>query len=167
MQLAEKLGGDPDDQIPAPANYDELPDWIVRHFSGRLLLSPRALRGIKDAVYEEFDLVWKGLAALAREYRDLRLGAKEDSGELWEAKLVELGLECENAASDTSRGKYADEYEILDPFGSGKKRSFERDLKKGNSRDARYCLRIYFYWDEEHRQVVVGWLPSHLTITSS
>ncbi|MCC6546241.1 hypothetical protein IT570_03645 [Candidatus Sumerlaeota bacterium] len=167
MQLAEKLGADPDNQIPPPVDYGDLPDWVVLHFSGRLLLSPRALQGLKDAVYEKFDLVWKGLAALAHEYRDLRLGAKENSNELWEAKLVNLGLECENAVSETSRGKYADEYEIFDPFGSGKKRAFERDLKKGNSREARHCLRIYFYWDDEHRQVVIGWLPSHLTITTT
>ncbi len=35
-------------------------------------------------------------------------------------------------------------------------------LKKGISREARYCFRLYFCYDEETQQVVVGWLPSHL-----
>ena len=35
-------------------------------------------------------------------------------------------------------------------------------IRKGRDHDARHCLAIYFFWDEETRQVVVGWLPSHL-----
>jgi hypothetical protein len=40
-------------------------------------------------------------------------------------------------------------------------------VKKGNSREARNCLRIYFFWDEEREQVVVGHLPAHLTTSQS
>jgi hypothetical protein len=36
-------------------------------------------------------------------------------------------------------------------------------LKKGTSRESRHCLRIYFFWDEDSDQVVVGHLPDHLT----
>jgi len=35
-------------------------------------------------------------------------------------------------------------------------------LRKGTTKDDRYCLAIYFFWDDEKRRVVVGWLPSHL-----
>lgn len=32
----------------------------------------------------------------------------------------------------------------------------------GNTRDPARCLAIYFFWDPDTLQVVVGWLPSHL-----
>jgi hypothetical protein len=36
-------------------------------------------------------------------------------------------------------------------------------LKPGrNTRDPTRCLRIYFFWDDEEEQAVVGWLPGHL-----
>jgi hypothetical protein len=32
----------------------------------------------------------------------------------------------------------------------------------GNTRDPERCLRIYYFWDDESQQVVVGSLPGHL-----
>ena len=32
----------------------------------------------------------------------------------------------------------------------------------GNTRDPTRCLRIYFFWDDDEQQVVVGSLPGHL-----
>ena len=32
----------------------------------------------------------------------------------------------------------------------------------GNTRDPTRCLRVYFFWDDDERQVVVGSLPGHL-----
>ena len=45
---------------------------------------------------------------------------------------------------------------------TGTKRELDRHLKKGNSRNSRHCFRLYFFWDDEDEQVVVGWLTSHL-----
>jgi hypothetical protein len=56
-------------------------------------------------------------------------------------------------------GEQGDEYLTQH---NGRKRELDRHLKKGNSRDARYCFRLYFFWDEDNEQVVVGWLTSHL-----
>jgi len=36
-------------------------------------------------------------------------------------------------------------------------------LKGSSSREERYGFRLYFYWDEDTRQVVVGSFPGHLT----
>lgn len=35
-------------------------------------------------------------------------------------------------------------------------------LEKGPSRNAARNLRIYFFWDEEDAEIVVGYLPGHL-----
>ena len=36
-------------------------------------------------------------------------------------------------------------------------------LKSGNSREPRYCFRLYFFWSDQHKRVVVGSFPGHLT----
>ena len=45
----------------------------------------------------------------------------------------------------------------------GEKRVLAWHLKNGgNTRDPERCLRIYYFWDDETQQVVVGSLPGHL-----
>jgi len=43
----------------------------------------------------------------------------------------------------------------------------DRHLVKGTSRDPRFCMRIYFFWDDEENVVVVGHLPGHLTTAAT
>lgn len=55
-----------------------------------------------------------------------------------------------------------DSYFVQYPPGATQWKFLELHLKKGTSKDVRFCLRIYFFWDEEIQLVVVGWLPNHL-----
>ncbi len=48
-----------------------------------------------------------------------------------------------------------------------KKKLLEHHLCKGSDRDERFCLRIYFFWDEKLKRVVIGWLPGHLDTRST
>jgi hypothetical protein len=49
----------------------------------------------------------------------------------------------------------------------GTRTFLERHLKRGNARDERRCLRIYFFWDKREQVVVVGHMPDHLTTRQS
>ena len=40
-------------------------------------------------------------------------------------------------------------------------------LCKGNARDPRFCMRIYFFYDENTQKVIVGHMPSHLPTSTS
>src|SRR5438445_626067 len=66
------------------------------------------------------------------------------------------------AISDTRRGGHSDQYFLQWPPDSIEKRRLEFHIGRGTSKQTRHTLRIYYFWDEERRQVVVGWLPSHL-----
>lgn len=77
---------------------------------------------------------------------------------------MKLSLKDEKAISTISAGEQGDEYYVT--IGD-KKHLLERHLTNGVSRDKRYCLRIYYYWDEDRNQVVIGSLPAHLNIRSS
>jgi hypothetical protein len=159
--LSEKTGKSVDADIPIPDSYESMAEWVRKYLAGRLMLHNRALRGIKDAAFEDVPLVYQCLLCLANEYRTMRMygGGKEE----FECRLQELHMEECRATSEIGVGKNDDEYEVRYPEHSNKKRILERHLRRGNSHDPRFTLRIYFFWDDETNQVVVGWLPSHLT----
>lgn len=160
-RLVDRTGRDPDAGIAIPDNYDDLPDWVGTHLAGRLVLHPRATRGIKDAPYEDVTLVYRSLLMLANEYRNMRLrrgGAKD----AFDARLHELGLRYDESISKSRAGEQGETYYVRYPIGSAHRRLLELHLRKGTTKDDRYCLAIYFFWDEETKQTVVGWLPGHL-----
>lgn len=99
---------------------------------------------------------------LAEFYYNKRIGLVTE--EEYQKELVRLCLKDEKAITLISAGEQGDEYYVTI---GGKKHLLERHLTNGVSRDRRYCLRIYYYWDEDRNQVVLGSLPAHLNMRSS
>lgn len=159
--LAVKTGQTPDAEIAIPQTYDDLPEWVEEHLVGRLILHPRARQGIKEAIYEEVSLVYQSLLLLANDYRDMRLGITGDK-ERWEAALQNLRLKFSGSIDRARAGEEGDTYFVRYPLHTERKEFLEFHLRRGTSHDHRRCLAVYFFWDAETQQVVVGWLPSHL-----
>ena len=160
--LNERTGGRSETDIEIPDSYEEMQDWVNEHLVGRLVLHSRALRALKDAVYEDVALVYKGLLLLANEYRNQCLG-RDAANEAFKAKCDQLGVSFARSISKGRAGEQGDEYFIRFPTGSSAKQFLEWHLRKGSTKDDRLCLGIYFFWDDGTQQVVVGWLPSHLS----
>ena len=161
-----EAGKSADSAVPVPDTYEGFAEWVERHLAGRLQLHPRAERGLEHARFQDVALVYRALLALAREYRDMRLRAPDDVEPklAWDAKLAELGLSIRRlhhrdrrrpGGGHLLRGLSA----RLIPGG---RRFLDSHLRKGKAKDDELCLAIYFFWDDEKREVVVGWLPSHL-----
>jgi hypothetical protein len=68
----------------------------------------------------------------------------------------------DRSISQERAGEQGEEYFVRYPTSSSPRRFLEWHLRKGSNKDARYCLGIYFFWDDDTAQVIVGWLPSHL-----
>lgn len=145
-----------------PNYYSEIPDWINNNFSGRIELLPRAVRSLKEASYKDINLVCRLIECLGTTYYGMRMNFNEK--ELYDNTLKQLGVEDLPAISDSSAGQQGDEYY---PIYNGKKHKLDRHLTKGNSRDPRECLRIYYFWDDDASILVIGSLPGHLKIKSS
>jgi hypothetical protein len=160
-RLAEKTGEDPDMSIEIPSDYEDLPDWVRKNLAGRLILHPRAIRGVRDACYENIELVYRSLLLLANEYRDMKLGY-DGAKEAFDRQMDTLKVECSRSISPERRGEQGDTYLVQYPSHTTNRRILEMHIRKGRDHDARHCLAIYFFWDEETQQVVIGWLPSHL-----
>jgi len=158
--LMAKTGEDPDDAAERPQRYEDIPTWVTKVLAGRLILHPRAENALKKAQYEDVGLVVEALLLLAREYRDARIGG--GSLKDFEAKAAALHLRFSGSIEKSRAGQEGEEYFVAYPFGSSHRRFLECHLRKGSSTDPRRCLAIYFFWDDDTRQVVVGWLPSHL-----
>ncbi len=161
LNLRQRSGETVEAEIEIPVSYADLPDWASRHLTGRLVLHSRALRGLKNADYEDVGIVYKSLLFLANEYRDQCMGcvgAKENVDKI----LGDLGLRLDRSITKERAGEQGDDYFIKYPTSSSRSCFLEWHLRKGSNKETRLCLGIYFFWDQDTQQIVIGWLPSHL-----
>ena len=146
------------EEIEIPKSLDSLEDWAEKHLGGSVELHNRAYRHAKQSVFEDAQLVYKALLLL----RDFYVPMKQVGGSKkkeYDKKLQELRLEETPCFAGDRAGEEGDNYWIR--FGS-QKFLLDRHLKQGNTRDPRFCFRLYFCWDDETEQVIVGSLPGHL-----
>ena len=141
-----------------PSSYQEVAAWIQSEFAGRIQLCGKALRGLREAKYENFELVCDIIELLATLYVDSKRGT-ESAWHKFEEEIIRWGVDFSKSISGTRAGEQGDEYFVTY---RGRRRFLEWHLKKGNSRDPRRDLRIYFFWDEEDEEIVLGYLPGHL-----
>lgn len=159
--LIRQNGESIDAEIQFPNNYKVMGDWVKEHLSGRLVLLPRAERAASKAVYSEVDMVYRALLILANEYRDSRMGTGTDTA--FREALAKYGMNFSGSIDKSRAGQEGGAYFVNYPIGSSQKSFLQFHIVKGTAHEDRFCMRIYFFWDDDTNQVVVGWLPSHLS----
>lgn len=163
LQSLETASGEAAD-TPIPNDLDELEQWAANHLAGTVELHNRALRGAKDSEYEDVSVIYQALLLLRDYYVPMRRQGGPELKQAFDQRCQELGIEEQQSFSGNRAGEQGDTYFIR----MGHRRvELDRHLKKGNSREPRYCFRLYFFWDDTTNQVVVGWLPSHLSTRAS
>jgi hypothetical protein len=150
--LEAKLGTTAETATSRPKDYDEVATWVEREFAGRMKLHRRALRGLKDAVFDDLKLVCDLLALLAFEYVDSKRGIR-DAWQRFDKGIQDRGVEYSKSISEKRAGEQGEEYFVRY---KGNRSFLEWHLKKGTSRDAARDLRIYFFWDDEELCAEVG-----------
>ncbi len=159
-----ELTSDEAADVPIPGDLAELEQWAATHLAGTVELHNRALRGAKDSEYEDVSFIYQALLLLRDHYVPMRRQGGVELKQAFDKRCQELGIEEQQSFSGNRAGEQGDTYFIR----MGHKRvELDRHLKKGNSREPRYCFRLYFFWDDTTNQVVVGWLPSHLSTRAS
>ena len=159
--LIRQNGESPDKEIPIPTNYKVMGEWVKEHLAGRLVLLPRAERAASKAEYAEVGMVYRALLILANEYRDSRMGTGTDKA--FRDALAQFSMNFSGSIDKSRAGQEGEAYYVNYPIGTDQRAFLQFHVVRGNSREDRYCMRIYFFWDEDTNQVVVGWLPSHLS----
>jgi hypothetical protein len=139
-----------------PRDLSGLEGW-ARANAERITVLSRALNAAKRSLYAEPVHVYQALELLAGPYREYRTGQRDRAG--FEEALNASGLRLAGSVGASVAGMHGEAYFVS----HGKQRRLlEQHLLRGGGRDERYCLRVYFFWDDETRRAVVGWLPSHL-----
>lgn len=159
--LIRQNGESPDKEIPIPTNYKVMGEWVKEHLAGRLVLLPRAERAASKAEYAEVGMVYRALLILANEYRDSRMGTGTDKA--FRDALAQFSMNFSGSIDKCRAGQEGEAYYVNYPIGTSQRVFLQFHLERGNRHENRYCMRIYFFWDEDTNQVVVGWLPSHLS----
>lgn len=148
--LVRSMGGDPNAAIPFPTTWEEFGDWFDDCLSGRVALTGSARRELSDAEFADVGLAAQCLCWLGGEYRDVRLrgGNPALHGRINDIADSVFNVPCGGDTFDCSW--------------RGANRRVDWHIKVGgNTRDPRRCLRIYYFWDEDRRQVVVASMPGH------
>ena len=149
---------------PIPQDLDELEQWVAEHLAGTVELHNRALRAVKSSEYHDVSVIYQALLLLRDYYVPMRREGGEELKQAFDKRCKDLGIEEQRSFSGKRAGEQGDAYFIR----MGHRRvELDRHLKKGNRREPRYCFRLYFFWDDTTSQVIVGWLPSHLSTRAS
>lgn len=142
-----------------PASLSELRAWYERSpIKERLYITSKAIRAGEDSEYEKPEHVYVALDILGNQFfESKKIGANAASAKELELALNKAGLHLEFAGSNiTLKSKdYRVDYD-------GRKLTTDLHLTRGGGRDPRYCMRVYFCWDEKTQKCIVGWMPSHL-----
>jgi hypothetical protein len=142
-----------------PEDFSNIESWCQQHLSGAVAVHNRAMRAAKKTAFENVQLAYQALLLLRDYYVPMKRGGGLDKKKSYEEACAKLGLSESPSFFGPRAGEAGDAYFV--DFG-GRRRELDRHLKGSNSREERFGFRLYFFWDDETDQVVVGWFPSHL-----
>jgi len=148
-RIREATKGDPDVALDVPKTFDRIREWADENLAGRLILTSRAARSAKNALFEDPSLAYRSLLLLSNEYRNMKIDGGEDRVQAFENKCRELGLENSRTGDETRLLEKGDEFVVLH---KGQRQLLNFHLKnRGNTRDPKRCFRLYYFWDDEEQ----------------
>lgn len=139
----------------------EIETWAAEN-SHRITILPRALSATKRSPYENEQFIYDCLELLATEYTQVKTNNADRFA--FKDKADSMGLDYGGSVEPANRGTAGAQYIVR---WGGRKRYLDQHLSKGIARDPRYCMRIYFFWDQTDQKVVVGSMPAHLDTGST
>lgn len=158
-----------EERIARPHTKKELPDWVRLKLSGRLILHPKAVSTF-DAEYisnEQLEELYDSLEYMAKDYWETRYAGLSEEELLMRAskkynRKFEIALN-----SDASIRAYPGQYKITNYKEYGGKittRELRWHFKAGV--DPAHLVRVYFFFDDARKLIVVGSMPGHLDTVS-
>jgi hypothetical protein len=148
LDQIEAIGKATDSDISLPESWRDFANWCDVNLSGLVALSPAARRSVRSPKFSDFSLAARCLLWLANNGRDSRLNGADRS---LQDEPVEDGVRNAHCGNDA-----------FDFSWQGNQYTADWHIKNGgNTRDPSRCLRIYYTWDPETRQIVIADMPQH------
>ena len=165
LDAALSSGQTVENDVPMPNDFVALAGWSADHLAGRgVFLHKRAIDAAKDSPFEDIALAYQALLLLRDYYVPMKRTNDTDYRQKYDKEREKLLLEDGPAASHASAGQFGDEYYVRY---DGRKLLLNRHLRKGSAHDPKRTFALYYHWDDESQQVIVGSLPNHLTTAKS
>ena len=146
-------------KLSRPTRFSEIPDWVRITFNNKLILLPCAERMLqKDTICGiDLDILCDAVEYLAEEYRDYRLGELEQDAILDIcAYKYERAFKIKNVNTATIQ-RYNSQYTV-----KYKNETVPLNLHLCYGNNPETVIRIYFFYDSDTQQIVIGSLPKHL-----
>ena len=165
VEVLEKglASGSSPKELEIPTGLNGFEQWCDKHLAGFVEVLPRAKNAAKKSKYADPTFLYKALLLLRDYYVPMRRFGTSKAAAFKQACL-DLKIEETQTFSGDGYGEHGDMYFVRY---AGQSHLLNRHLKKGSTRDVRRCFRLYFFWDGDSEQAVVGSLPSHLDTRKS
>lgn len=149
--------------MPPPSTVREAVDRVASQFEGKIVLMENSASDIDSNPFEDCHSLYKALCFLATTY------VKAKSGEV---ACADLASACKQASgftysahqSEVTIGQNRGDYETA---WKGRKVTLKEHIKKGSNREARYAIRVAFFYDDKDKVVVLGFIGQHQTTSAS
>ena len=137
-----------------PTVKEDICDWAEKNFGDTLIISSRARNELKKySAPLDISCLCDGIVFLDAHVRYRRTELEAEEYELYsERRHWETG----GCGKETLK-RCRDDYTVTV---GGKTYTLDQHIKHGIR--AEDLIRIYFYWDEESRKIIIGSMPGHL-----
>ncbi len=151
-----------EEQVEYPESWDDLETWVEVYGQERLVLHPKAAKAARESPFKDIPLAYKAMDYLVRYYIPMRTRSSDDTDAYQRSKqaLAEIGLEESDVGTADEIKRYKKEYKRQY---DGREVTLDRHLKRGVGFGGDFQFRMYFYYDDVAKKVLVGHMPTHLT----
>lgn len=147
---------------PRPKTLAEIGDWANIRFAGRITILPRACKALRKSNYADVERAVRMVELFAGPYVDARRKV-EGAHERWIEGMESIRVKDYKQVD--AGGPEDQQYHVRH---EGRTIRLDRHVK-GNESSSRErgAFRVYYTYDEQSGQVVIGWMPDHLTTAAT
>ncbi len=146
-----------DDTAPQVENVNAAVEMARQRFKKELTFAPNSASNIESNPYNRPEKVWDALQWLATTYYKSKMGQLRITN--FDQSIKEAcGWWYKGDQGETTLSRYKKSYTAI---AYGKTYWLAEHIGKGTNFDARYTIRIAFDWDDDLRQVIVGYIGRH------
>lgn len=161
QRLEAREGTSVNAAVPSPQSFDQLKQWAEANLAAHVVVTGKAVRAAKASPFLDVQYAYQVLLMMSDEYYKMRTEGGPEHMSAFREALDRLELDDTHAGEESKLMEQGDE--LLVEW-RGRKRLLSRHLKRrGNTREPTRSFRLYYFWDDETQQVVIGSLPGHLT----
>jgi hypothetical protein len=144
--------------IPVPEDLADIKSWVDKYLANRVVLHNRAVAGAKKSVFQEIHLVYAALLALG-DYRDCLISGDAKAKERLKRTLDHMHMKIKGSVSPIWAGREREAYRVNY---EGRNSFLNQSLKYRGGHKPERMMRIYFFYNKNTKEVVVGSMTAHL-----